>query len=263
VKKAKLDNIDIERARALAREYPQLANKLFSVPMPGAIARRKRRKRKQPETQEGTIVGRIEKEIKGSETAEDVRPFRDFILEPLPELSWTKDLAGYEDARLSAENAMRRIFASTRAAGAGFEAGHPESVLLEVFFYKVRNGLIQADNPKILQLLQYAQQVGKTQAYLFIARLADELKNARKRVPGAPQFSEIRARLVGMWVRSGFWLMSDDLIARIAHVGRQAVAKAVKELELVKHRDTKQRPIVKGLGEDSRFVFREGYPPKS
>jgi len=122
VKKLKRDNIDIELARALAREYPQLAKKLFSVPTPGAIARRKRRKRKHAETQEGTIVGRIEKEIKGYENKQDVRPFRGLVLEPLPKLTWTKNLVGYEDARFSAENAMRRIYASTAASGAGFEA---------------------------------------------------------------------------------------------------------------------------------------------
>jgi len=264
VKKLKRDNIDIERARALAREYPQLAKKLFSV-------RRKRRKRKQPETQEGTIVGPIEKEIKAYENKQDVRRFRGLVLEPLPTLTWTKNLAGYEDARLSAENAMRRIYTSTDAARVGYEAGHPESVLLDVFFHKVRNGLIQADNPKILELLQYAQQVGKTQAYLFIARLADELKNARKRVPGAPQFPPFRALLVTTWVHHGFWLMSDDLIARIATTrkmkpdgcNRQTITKIVKELHLVKHRDTARRPIVKGIGKDGILVFREGYPPKN
>lgn len=153
MKKLKRDNTDIELARALARDYPRLAKKLFSV-------RRKRRKRKQPETQEGIIVGPIEKEIKGYENKQDVRLFRGLVLEPLPKLTWTKTLVGYEDARFSAENAMRRIYASTAASGTGFEADHPESVLLEVFFQR-RNGLIQADSPKILELLQYAQQVGK------------------------------------------------------------------------------------------------------
>jgi hypothetical protein len=256
VKKLKRDKIDIERARALAREYPQLAKKLFSV-------RRKRRKRKQPETQEGTIVGPIEKEIKGYENKQDVRPFRGLVLEPLPTLTWTKNLADYEDARLSAENAMRRIYTSTDAARVGYEAGHPESVLLDVFFHKVRSGSIQADSSEILEMLRYAQQIGRTEAYLFCERLVDELKNARKRVPGAPQFPPFRALLVRTWVRHGFWLMSDNLIARITHVSRQAVAKAFKELALVKHRDTAHRPIVKGVDEKGRFVFRQGHPPKS
>src|SRR5436305_8216550 len=91
-------------------------------------ARRTMRKRKQPKTQENSIVDRVEREIRGYETEKGVRPFRDLILEPLPKLSSTKNLAGYEDARLSAETAMRRIFASTAAARPGFEAGHLEAV---------------------------------------------------------------------------------------------------------------------------------------
>jgi hypothetical protein len=271
VKKSKRQDIDIELAAKFVEQYPELARKVFSRPAPDAVARRKTRTRKQPKTRERSIVDRVEKEIGGYETGQDVRRFRDYILEPPPELSWTKDLVGYEDARLSAENAMRKIYVSTDAARVGFEAGHPESVLLEVFFHKVRNGLIQADSAEILLVLQCAQQVGRTQAYLFIARLADELKNARKRVPGAPQFSPFRALLVSTWMCHGFWLMSDNLIARIATTrrmkpdgcNRQTIMKAVKELHLVKHRDTARRPIVKDIGKDSVLVFREGYPPKS
>jgi hypothetical protein len=274
MKKPAYDNINIELARAFAgqsRQHAKLVAKVLSLPAPDAIARRKRRKRKQPETRESSIVDRIEKEIRDYETEQNVRPFRDFILEPLPKVSWTKDLAGYEDARFSAENAMRRIYASTAASGAGFEADHPESVFLEVFFYKVRSGLIQADSLEILEMLRYAQRIGRTQAYLFCERLADELKNARKRVPGAPQFPQFRAVIASNWMLYGFWLMPDDLVARIATTtkmkphgcNRQTITKIVKELHLVKHRDTARRPIVKGIGKDGILVFREGYPPKN
>jgi len=101
--------------------------------------------------------------------------------------------------------------------------------------------------------------------------LADELKNARKRVPGAPQFPQFRAVIASNWMRYGFWLMPDDLVARIATTtkmkphgcNRQTITKIVKELHLVKHRDTARRPIVKGIGKDGILVFREGYPPKN
>jgi hypothetical protein len=260
---------DVDLARSLGKVSPELLKAIASAPL-HPQAQQKIRKRRQPKTQDSSIVDRIQQEIRGCETEQDVRPFRDLILKPLPDLSWTENLPGYEDARLSAENAMRRIFASTAAARAGFEAGHPESVLLEVFFHKVRVGLIQADSPEILQILQHAQQVGGTVAYLFIERLYAELNNARKRVFGAPQFPQFRVLLVCCWVRDLFWLMSDDLVARVVTTrrmkpdgcNRQTITKAVKELGLVKHQDTARRPIVKGLGRDGFLIFREGYPPK-
>ena len=73
----------------------------------------------------------------------------------------------------------------------------------------------------------------------------------------------LRAQVVARWMQNGFWLMSDDLIARIACVSRQTITKAVKELALIKHRDSARRPIVKGVDENGVFIFREGYPLKS
>src|SRR5215831_19760385 len=96
------------------------------------------------------IVDRIEEEIRSYEAQANVRPFRGFIEEPLPKLDCTRIVDGYERAQLSAENAIRRIFASTLPARAGFEAGHPEAVRLERFFCKVRLEWIQADNLEIL-----------------------------------------------------------------------------------------------------------------
>jgi len=109
VKKSKREDIDIELAAKFVEQYPELARKVFSRPAPDAVARRKTRRRKQPKTRESSIVDRLEKEIGDYETGQYVRRFQDYILEPPPELSWTKDLVGYEDARLSAENAMRKI----------------------------------------------------------------------------------------------------------------------------------------------------------
>jgi hypothetical protein len=268
MKKTKPDEIDIEQIDI--ERAAKLLETAASAPL-HTETRQRRRKRKQPKTEKSSIRDRIEKEINLYETEQDVRPFRRYILEPPPNLSWTKSLPNYEDARLSAENAMRKIFALTDSANIAFEAGHPESVRLDVFFGKVRIGWIQADSPKIVEMLQYAQVVGRTQSYLFIERLADELKNARKRVAGAPQFSEFRALLVTHWMHHGFWLMPDDLIARIATTrkmkpdgcNRQTITKAVKELQLVKHPDTAHRPIVKDFAKGDKLIFRDGYPPKS
>jgi hypothetical protein len=214
------------------------------------------------------IVDRIENEFKSYEAQQNVRRFRPD--EPLPVLNWTKKLDGYAEARLSAENAKRRIVASTPAARAAFEAGHPESVILERFFFKVRDGSIQANSREIVDMLQWAGQIGGTQAFLFIQRLAEELKNARKRVTNAPHFNEFRDRIATYWLRYGFWLMSDDLIACVATTlkfrplgcTRQTISRAVKELKLVKHRQPARRPLIIGWDENG-FVFREGYPPKS
>ena len=214
------------------------------------------------------IVDRLVKDIMAYEAQWDVNLFQRYIEEPLPTLTWTKDLDGYKQAWLSAENAMRRIYAQTAPAMPGFEAGHPESVALDVFFFKVRSDWIQADGSEIVDMLVWAQQKGKMQAYFFIERLADDLKNARKRVPDAAQFNEFRTAVAVNWLRYGFWLMSDDLIASVATTAkfrrlgcnRQTISRAVKELRLMKHRHSARQPIITGCGEGGVFIFRKGYP---
>ena len=116
---------------------------------------RGRKGKKQSQVQESSIVDRVNEEIR-----QVVPPelFRGSIREPLPNLARTKSLDGYEEARFSAENALRKLYAATDAARAGFES---ESPILEVFFYKVRAGLIQSDSPEIVRWLKYALQIGK------------------------------------------------------------------------------------------------------
>ena len=196
--------------------------------------------------------------------AEARKVIRDTITDPLPKWAWTRELQGYDDARISAENAIRRIWDATDGARAGRE-GNP---WLGICLYKIRAGLLRADSPEILRCVQHAQKIGK--AEWFFDRVAAELKNAkkRKRAPGAPEFNEFRAFLATTWLRYGLWLMPDALIARVlpkpyAGYTRQTITRAVKELGLVKHPDTARDPIVKGLGESGAFIFREGYPPKS
>jgi hypothetical protein len=120
MKKAKPDEMDIEQIDI--ERAAKLLETAASAPL-HTETRQRRRKRKQPKTEKSSIRDRIEKEIKLYETEQDVRRFGTYILEPPPDLSWTKDLPDYEEARLSAENAMRKIFASTDAAHIGFEAG--------------------------------------------------------------------------------------------------------------------------------------------
>src|SRR5438067_1466146 len=175
MKKPKRAEIDVELAAKLAEVAPELAKKVLLQPASNATARRRTRKRRQPKPQQTSIIDRVEEEI-GQRVPLEL--FRNLIEEPVSVLGWTKRVEGYEEARLSAENAMRRIYAATDAAQAGFEAGHPVSVWLDVFFYKIRAGLIQSDSSEVLDALQSAQQIGKTESYLFIQRLADELQNA-------------------------------------------------------------------------------------
>jgi hypothetical protein len=195
--------------------------------------------------------------------AEASKTIRDTIQEPLLSDAWSTELQGYEDARTSAENALRRIFDATDGVRAIWEGGNP---WLGFCVYKIRAGLLRADSPEILRCVQHAQRIGK--AEWFFDRVAAELKNAKKRVPGAPEVNKFRVHLATASLRCGFWLMPDDLIARVlqkpyAGNTRQAITRAVKELGLVKHPDTRRDPIVKDLGAGGVLIFREGYPPKS
>ena len=95
---------------------------------------RGRKGEEQSQVQESNIVDRINEEI-GQVVPPEL--FRDSIREPSPKLAWTKSLDGYEEARFSAENALRKLYAATDAARAGFESQSP---LLEVFLHKVRAG---------------------------------------------------------------------------------------------------------------------------
>jgi hypothetical protein len=252
------DNIDIEKVENFVDQYPEgpalhLLKAAVSAPLHMESGRKTRKQKKQRPSQ-ASIVDRVEEEI-----GQRVPPekFRDLVLEPRPELDWTKELNGYECARLSAENAMRRIFAATDAAQAGSES---ESPVLEVFFYKVRAGLIQSNSAEIACALQHAQRINKLD--WFLKRLTDELHNAQKRVPNAKQFSPLRALLAHTWVSNCLWLMSNDVIGPLFHVTREGIRKAVKELKLEKHPETERAPIVKGVDSDHRFVFRADYPPK-
>jgi hypothetical protein len=193
--------------------------------------------------------------------------FERLIRDPHQKLSWTKSLERYEDARLSAVNALLRLWAATKAAHAGFESEHSK---IDVLLFKVGAGLIKSDSPEISDMLEYAQSVGK--ADYFIKELAVKLQNAKKRVVRqygdfvCSDLNRFRATIVLLWMESGLWLMSDETIASVVTTkgwkplgcNRQTITRAVKELQLLKHRET----VIKGIGEKGLFIFKDGYPPK-
>ena len=184
------------------------------------------------------------------------------MLEPIPKLAWTKELSEYSEARLSAEKAMLlRIWTTTDEARAILRSAEMGSdPWLDRCLHGVRAGQIKENDSRLLEAIKHAQKMGK--GAWFMGRLLAEFENAGKRIPGAQQFSQVRFKLVACWMRFAFWLMSDGVIAGILHVSREAIRKAVKELKLIKHPETEQAPIVKGMDTDGRFIFREGYPPK-
>ncbi len=261
MRKPKHADIDRESARCLLKVSPKLLEAVLSAPSDEKTKQKTQKQKRQGSPPQSSVVDRVDEEV-GQRVPPEM--FRDLILEPHAKLAWTKDyFKEYEEARLSAENAMRKIFAATGAAKAGFES---ETPILDVLFFKVRVGLIHGESREIAAASQYARQIGKLN--WFNKRLAAELHNATKRVPDAQQFNQFRAQLVMNWLRYGYWLMSDHLIASVlpkpfAGYSRQAITKAVKELELVKYPDTARALIVKGLGQGGVFVFRQGYPPAS
>jgi hypothetical protein len=258
VKKSKHEDIDRDSARILAELSPELLKAV--VARPSETKRRARRHKDGDNQKQNSLTEKIYEELEqpGLACAEARKPLNNLVLEPIAKLAWTKEVQGYDAARLSAEKAMQRIYAGTKQARAGLE-GDP---WLDVCLYKVGAGLLRHDNPEILRSIQHAQKIGKGQ--WFIEKLAAAFKNAAKRVPGASEFSRLRASLARYWLYNLFWLMPDALIARLAHVSREAIRKAISELKLVKHAGTARgAPVVKGLAGDGRFIFREGYPARN
>jgi hypothetical protein len=264
--KSEHENIDRDSAQTLLKFSPELFKAVMSTSSGKSTKGKTRKQKKRMEPQRNSGVDHIYQELEHSNSfalAEARKVIRDTIQEPLPNDAWTKELEGYEDARTSAENALRRMWDGTDGVRA-VSKGNP---WLSFCLYKIRAGLLRADSPEILRCVQHAQNIGK--AEWFFDRAAAELKNAKKRVPGAPRFNQCRAFLATTWLRCGWWLMQDHLIARLlpkpctGFSSRQAITRAVKELGLVKHPDTARAPRVKDLGPGGVFIFREGYPPKS
>jgi hypothetical protein len=150
----------------------------------------KKTRKQKKETERKRVSNQIYQELEEANSfalAQARRAARDAIDDPIPELAWTRGEKGFEDARVSAENAMLRIWAGTAAARAGRES----DPWLGVCLYKIGAGLFRDDSPEILRYMQHAQRIGRGE--WFIDRVAVELKNAKKQVPGAPQFNEFRA----------------------------------------------------------------------
>jgi hypothetical protein len=258
------DNIDIEKAENFVDQCQsepaalRLLKAAASAPLRTESGQKTRKRKKRSNQNPSSVTSQVYEELQqpGFALTEARRLRSGLVLEPRPELAWTKELRGYNEARLSAENAIGWIYAGTEAASAG-RHGDP---WLDVCLYQVRARLLQADSPEILRCLQHAQRIGKGE--WFIEQLAADFKKAGKRVPHAHQFSELRALLAHVWMSNCLWLMSDGVIASRLHKSREAVRKAVKELKLMKQPETARAPIVKGVDSDGRFIFRAGYPPK-
>jgi len=200
---------------------------------------------------------------------------------PVGKLLWTRGLEGYEAARLSAANALVRLQAETDAMQAGFESASPK---LDSTLYRLGAGIIDANDPEVVDAFTLAQRLGKGAD--FAKRLAAKVQNASKRVPlvypapdgerldgtEAADANPFRVFLAMKWLSVAFWLMSDETISRVlsalklpprpnsptAICNRQTVTGAVKEMGLVKHAET----LVKGIGAKGVFILKDGYLPR-
>jgi hypothetical protein len=200
---------------------------------------------------------------------------------PVPQLSvtipgpplayaWTRDLGGYEAARMSAVNALHREWASGQAAAAGHSSKTPE---IDEFLFLIRAGRIKKGDPVIEEAINVADKRGYSGN--IRERIVQELHNAEKRVP--KDFCDFNVSksffydlnwfhmtLAALWVRCLFWLMPDALIVDFLlrkkagpPTTRQAVSQAVLQMGLVKHEPL----LVKSIGRGFELVFVEGYPP--
>jgi hypothetical protein len=197
---------------------------------------------------------------------------------PIGNLEWTRGLAGYEKARLSAVEALLRMQAETKAMQAGSDS---EDTILDNALYKVGAGIIDGDHPEILHAFAHAQSIRAGAD--FIKSLAAKVVNAEKRVPLSYQgvrldgtyacdINPFRACLAKWWLSAGFWLMPDRLIASVLSsleikarpncdqvvCNRQTVTRAIKEMGL-----TKPAGIgIERIGEKSVLIFKSGYQPQ-
>jgi hypothetical protein len=130
--------------------------------------------------------------------------------------------------------------------------------------------LIPPDDPRIAQLVNYAQKIGKGRT--IHRRIDDALHDAERRKhigEMLPDLNTFRLTLAVFWTGFLFWLMSDDNIAAFMHSHRivppaficspSSITKAKKELGLVKAK----RLLVKAVGPNFHWTLVNGYPPGS
>lgn len=190
--------------------------------------------------------------------------------EPFPlarELQWTAKLPLFQQARQSSIDAMMYVHAQTQALRCSFNA---ESAHIEQTLFQIRAGLILSNSPRIVQLVAYAQKVGKGRT--IHRKIDDALRDAERRKDPGVMLSDLnifRFTLAVFWTGFLFWLMSDDNIARFVHSNRlvpakfacnpSSITKARQELRLVKSK----RLLVKAVGPNFHWTFTPGYPPNS
>ena len=122
MKKRKHADIDLNLAGKLGDLSPELLKAVASAPAQKEPRQRTRKRKAESTQKQSSVTNRIYNELEQPTSfalGEARRLLSDMILPPHPKLASTQTLDGYEDARISAENAMRRILAGTEAARAG------------------------------------------------------------------------------------------------------------------------------------------------
>jgi hypothetical protein len=196
----------------------------------------------------------------GSSEYHIVEPIR---LQPLTrEHRWTADLPGFEEAQLSARNAIMFLVAQTEAMRCSFEA---DSAYIEQLLFSIRAGLIGPADNRIIELIRHAQQIGKGRTiYRGIDAALHDAERRKRKGTVLFDLNTFRLTLAYFWIGFLFWLMSDGNIAAfIANLDSSlkcdpsSVTKARKDLRLIKS----ERLLVKAVGKNFHWTFVSGYPP--
>jgi hypothetical protein len=188
---------------------------------------------------------------------------------PIEQLCWTRCLPDFQEAADSAKDAMIQLFAATQALQAGHNSDSP---VIDRFLFEIRSRMISiTDDSQTHGIISPALKIGRTEIF---KEIADAQNAARKRgtvkfgpfdvsQTGLSDFNWFRGTLAMCWVKYGFWLTRDEVIASvITTVGmkplgcnRQTINRAVGELDLYRR---KTPPIV-GIGKGGRFEFSEEF----
>lgn len=181
------------------------------------------------------------------------------------ELKWTAHLPLFEEARQSSINASLRLLEGTQALQCSYEAESPQ---IEQTLFQIRAGLITANDPRLAQLVAYAQKIGS--GSVIFRRINDALHDAGRRKGNGSllaDISQFRLTIACLWTGFLLWLMSDNNIATFMAANALApegsvcspsvVTKARNELGLVKSRQL----LVKAVGKNFQWFFVKGYPP--
>lgn len=195
--------------------------------------------------------------------------FEVMVDEPPWRLLWTMDIPQYVEAMVSAAFALRDLYLATE------NARHLMCSPIDRFLWEIGVGLRQWDDPEIPHYVAEAQKFNRPD---IIKELASKIQNAKRRTTieyggvdltrtGISDLNAFRWLLAKNWTSKMFWLMSDDMIARVVTTmklkpdgcNRQTISEAVKQMGLVK---CPGKPLVKDIGPKGIFIWADGYPPQ-